>query len=58
MQLGRKSKEGLRVFIRQNGIIIADKNGKPRVIVGAAGEDKNVLRSGKPSTFNQLGKSS
>ncbi|MBF1958226.1 hypothetical protein I4I70_01660 [Enterobacter hormaechei] len=56
MQLGRKSKTGLRTFLRNDGIVITDKKGKPRMVIGAVNEDRNVLRSGKPSSFNELGR--
>ena len=57
MQLGRKSKTGLRTFLRSGGIVVADKKGKLRMAMGAFNEDENVLRSGKPSSFNKLGRS-
>ncbi|BEJ36292.1 hypothetical protein OIPHN330_49120 [Citrobacter freundii] len=56
MQFGKKSKSGLRMFIRNDGIIISDKKGKTRIVMGVLGDDKHVLRSGRPSTFNQLGR--
>ncbi|WP_275150692.1 hypothetical protein [Citrobacter koseri] len=56
MQLGKKSKSGLRAFLRNDGIIVADKKGNARIVIGDLSEDKNILRSGNPSNFNQLGK--
>ncbi|AWF32104.1 hypothetical protein CSC19_1128 [Enterobacter hormaechei] len=56
MQLGRKSKNGLRTFLRSDAIVIADKKGKPKVVMGVFNEDDNGLRSGKPSSFNKLGR--
>ncbi|ANZ86944.1 MULTISPECIES: hypothetical protein [Citrobacter freundii complex] len=57
MQFGKKSKSGLRSFIRNDGtMLISDKKGKARVVIGVLGDDKHVLRSGRPSTFNQLGR--
>lgn len=56
MQLGRKSKNGLRTFLRSDRIVIADKKGKPRFVIGVVNEDDNGLRSGKPSAFNKLGR--
>lgn len=56
MQLGKKSKSGLREFLRNDGIIVADKKGRARIVIGDLSEDKNILRSGNPSTFNQLGR--
>lgn len=56
MQFGKKSKSGLRMFIRNDGIIISNKKGKPRIVIGVLGDDKHVLRSGRPSTFKQLGR--
>lgn len=58
MQLGRKSKNGLRAFLRSDSIIIADKKGQPKVVIGIFNEDGNGLRSGKPSSFNKLGSGS
>ncbi len=43
------------MFIRNDGIIISDKKGKTRIVMGVLGDDKHVLRSGRPSTFKQLG---
>ncbi|HGV0028912.1 TPA: hypothetical protein ACNFPK_001487 [Citrobacter freundii] len=43
------------MFIRNDGIIISDKKAKTRIVMGVLGDDKHVLRSGRPSTFNQLG---
>lgn len=54
MQFGKKSKSGLRMFIRNDGIIVSDKKGRTRIVIGILGDDKNTLRSGRPSTFNQL----
>lgn len=55
MQLGKKSKAGLRVFIRTHGnFIVANKRGIPRIVVGDIGENQNTLRSGSPSTFKQF----
>ncbi|WP_333893947.1 hypothetical protein [Atlantibacter subterraneus] len=56
MQLGRKSKNGLRAFLRSDSIVVADKKGKPRLVMGVVNEDDNGLRSGKPSSFNKLGR--
>ncbi|EKK4082774.1 hypothetical protein ACP5YT_000183 [Cronobacter malonaticus] len=56
MQLGSKSKAGFRTFLRRDGIVIADKKGKLKMVIGAFNEDENVLRSGKPSSFNKLGR--
>lgn len=56
MQLGRKSQSGLRAFLRSDAIVIADKKGKPKVVIGALNEVDNGLRSGKPSSFNKLGR--
>jgi len=56
MQFGKKSKSGLMMFIRNHGLIISDKKGKTRIAIGVLGDDKHVLRSGRPSTFNQLGR--
>lgn len=57
MQFGKKSKSGLRSFIRNDGtMLISDKKGKARAVIGVLGDDKHVLRSGRPSTFNQLGR--
>lgn len=56
MQLGGKSKNGLRAFLRSDAIVIADKKGKPKVVIGVFNEDDNRLRSGKPSAFNKLGR--
>lgn len=56
MQFGKKSKSGLRAFIRNDGIIISDKKGNARIVIGVLGDDIHVLRSGRPSTFNQLGR--
>ncbi|HCR0301610.1 TPA: hypothetical protein OMS28_002410 [Enterobacter hormaechei] len=56
MQLGKKSKSGLRAFLRNDRIIVADKKGKPKVVIGVFNEDDNGLRSGKPSAFNKLGR--
>ena len=55
MQFGKKSKSGLRVFIRNDGMIVSDKKGRARIVIGVLGDDKHALRSGRPSTFNQLG---
>ena len=56
MQFGKKSKSGLRAFIRNDGtMLISDKKGKARIVMGVLGDDKHVLRSGRPSTFKQLG---
>ncbi|BFU33037.1 MULTISPECIES: hypothetical protein [Enterobacter] len=55
MQLGSKSKAGLRTFLRSDAIVIADKKGNPRVVIGAVKEDGNKLISGKPSSFNKCG---
>ncbi|MGL5965980.1 MAG: hypothetical protein ACRCZ6_02140 [Kluyvera sp.] len=55
MQLGKKSKTGLRVFIRTHGnFIVANRRGIPRIVVGAIDETQNTLRSGSPSTFKQF----
>ena len=56
MQFGKKSKSGLRVFIRNDGMIVSDKKGRARIVIGVLGDDKHALRSGRPSTFNQLGR--
>ncbi|KGA99922.1 hypothetical protein DR73_820 [Enterobacteriaceae bacterium ATCC 29904] len=56
MQLGRKSQSGLRAFLRSDAIVIADKKGKPKVVIGAFNEVDNGLRSGNPSSFNKLGR--
>ncbi|HEM8621086.1 TPA: hypothetical protein U2Q62_000599 [Citrobacter amalonaticus] len=56
MQLGRKSKNGLRTFLRSDAIVIADKKGKPKVVIGVFNEDDYGLRTGKPSAFNKLGR--
>ena len=56
MQFGKKSKSGLRMFIRNDGIIISNKKGKPRIVIGDTSDDKYGLRSGSPSSFNQLGR--
>ncbi|CAH6221429.1 TPA: hypothetical protein LXQ86_003151 [Salmonella enterica subsp. enterica serovar Kentucky] len=55
MQFGKKSKSGLRVFIRNDGMIVSDKKGRARIVIGVLGDDKHALRSGRPSTFKQLG---
>ncbi|MBJ9034524.1 hypothetical protein [Citrobacter freundii] len=55
MQFGKKSKSGLRVFISNDGMIVSDKKGRARVVIGVLGDDKHALRSGRPSTFKQLG---
>lgn len=55
MQFGKKSKSGLRVFIRNDGMIVSDKKGRVRIVIGVLGDDKHALRSGHPSTFKQLG---
>lgn len=44
------------MFIRNDGMIISDKKGKTRIVMGVLGDDKHDLRSGRPSTFNQLGR--
>lgn len=54
MQKGRKSKPK-RQFMRDDKVIVTDKKGRVCVILGVLVEDKNVLRSGEPSTFNKLG---
>lgn len=55
MQLGKKSKAGLRVFIRTHGnFIVANKRGIPRIVVGDIDENQNTLRSGSPYTFKQI----
>ncbi|HED1841697.1 TPA: hypothetical protein R4X36_000539 [Citrobacter koseri] len=57
MQLGKKSKSRLRAFLRNDGtMIISDKKGNARIVIGVLGDDKHVLHSGRPSTFNQLGR--
>ncbi|MCC2944631.1 hypothetical protein [Citrobacter portucalensis] len=55
MQFGKKSKSGLRMFIRNDGMIISDKKGRTRIVIGVLGDDKHVLRTGRHSTFKQLG---
>lgn len=55
MQLGKKSQKGLRTFLRDDHIIVADKRGKPRVIIGSFDEKINQLRAGNPSAFSHLG---
>lgn len=56
MQFGKKSKSGLRAFIRNDGtMLISDKKGKVRIVIGVLGDDKHV-RTGRPSTFKQLGR--
>ncbi|WP_275269802.1 hypothetical protein [Citrobacter freundii] len=43
MQFGKKSKSGLRSFIRNDGtMLISDKKGKARVVIGVLGDDKHV----------------
>lgn len=57
MQFGKKSKSGLRAFIRDDGtMLISDKKGNARIVIGVLGDNKHALRSGRPSTFNQLGR--
>ena len=56
MQLGGKSRSGTRVFLRNDKIIIANKKGIPRIVIGAVNKEDSGLRSGNPSTFNQLGR--
>lgn len=56
MQLGRKSENGLRTFLRSDAIVIADKKGIAKVVIGVFNEDDCGLRTGKPSAFNKLGR--
>ncbi|HAT7555841.1 TPA: hypothetical protein JAW29_003094 [Citrobacter freundii] len=45
------------MFIRNDGtMIISDKKGNAHIVIGVLGDDKHVLHSGRPSTFNQLGR--
>ena len=45
------------MFIRNDGtMLISDKKGKARIVIGVLGDDKHVLRSGRPSAFNRLGR--
>lgn len=58
MQIGRRSKNGKRYFMRPDGLMLVNKKCKPRIVIGIIDEEKNTLRSGNPSSFSQLGKSS
>ncbi|MDM2753698.1 hypothetical protein OGY72_07480 [Citrobacter sp. Cpo221] len=42
------------MFIRNDGMIVSDKKGRTRIVIGVLGDDKHALRSGRPSTFKQL----
>lgn len=44
------------MFIRNDGMIISDKKGRTRIVIGVLGDDKHVLRTGRPSAFKQLGR--
>ncbi len=56
MQLGKRSRNGDRTFMRTNEMIVVNKRGKVRVVMGIGPAEKKSLRTGTPSTFNQLGK--
>jgi hypothetical protein len=56
MQLGKKSRKGRRCIMRTDATLIVNKRGKVEVVLGSNIDESHKLRTGTPSTFNQLGK--
>lgn len=52
MQFGKKSKNGDRVFIHSHAVILADRRGKLKFIIGAT-DQAQTLTHGKPSSFKE-----
>ncbi|MBP1133709.1 hypothetical protein JOE25_005333 [Serratia sp. PL17] len=56
MQFSTKSKSH-RMFMNDRGMVITDRQGKPRLVIGTIDESNPIIRTGKKSTFQQWSQS-